>query len=114
MNLSDKKCLPCQGGVEPFDATKIKQWLKFVAPGWSNQNSHHISRELTLKNFKQVIALVNQIAELAEHEGHHPDLLIHGYKNLTITIYTHKINGLWDSDFILAAKIDKLIHDFKG
>jgi 4a-hydroxytetrahydrobiopterin dehydratase len=66
-----------------------------------------------LKNFKEVVALVNQIADLAEKEGHHPDLNIHGYKNLTITIFTHKINGLWDSDFILAAKIDELINDFE-
>ncbi len=114
MNLADKKCIPCQGGVEPFKADKISEWLKFVAPGWSNQNNHHISREVALKNFKQVIALVNQIADLAEEQGHHPNLLIHGYKNLTITIFTHKIDGLWDSDFILAAKIDKLINDFKG
>jgi 4a-hydroxytetrahydrobiopterin dehydratase len=113
MNLSQKKCIPCQGGVEPFDAIKISQWLEFVAPGWTNEKNHHLSRKLTLKNFKEVVALVNQIADLAEKEGHHPDLNIHGYKNLTITIFTHKINGLWDSDFILAAKIDELINDFE-
>lgn len=113
MSLADKQCIPCQGGVEPFDEQKISQWLEFVAPAWTNQDNHHIRREIVLKNFKQVIALVNQIADLAEEQGHHPNLNIHNYKNLTITIFTHKIDGLWDSDFILAAKIDKLINDFK-
>lgn len=114
MSLADKQCLPCQGGVEPFKADQVVDWLKKVDPAWTSHDNHHISRELTLKNFKEVVTLVNQIADLAESQGHHPDLLIHNYKNLAITIFTHKIDGLWDSDFILAAKIDKLINDFNG
>lgn len=76
----------------------------------SREGTHQLKRELTLKNFKEVIALVNQIGELAEHEGHHPNLYIYSYKKLRVELYTHAIGGLSMNDFIMAAKINEIVN----
>lgn len=113
MSLADKTCLPCQGFVKPFDKDAVNEWMGKIDTDWKQIEHKKIYRKVELKDFMAAVAMVNKIAELAEEQQHHPDLLIAGYKNLTITIYTHKIDGLWESDFILAAKIDKLIDGLK-
>lgn len=110
-DLTQKHCVPCEGGTEPLSNEKEEIYLSGV-PGWSinrNTSVHAITRNVARKNFKDAVTLVNQIAELAESEGHHPDLCLHNYKVLSITLTTHAINGLSENDFIMAAKINELI-----
>jgi len=110
-HLSKGHCLPCEGGVAPLTNTEEDLYHSSVEH-WDierSQTPHVLTRTIKAKNFKDVISLVNVIAELAEAEGHHPDLNLHDYKQLTITLSTHAINGLSLNDFILAAKIDEVV-----
>lgn len=106
--LRAKKCVPCEGGVPrltPAEAEEQQSKLK----GWEVvHNGERIRKEWILKNFMAAIRFFNKVAEVAEAEGHHPDLHIVGYRNVTIEIWTHAIGGLSENDFILAAKIDEL------
>jgi len=104
--LSDKKCVPCKGGVPPLEEAVQKQLGKEV-PKWTVERGHHLLREFTFSNFVKALAFVNKIAVIAEEEGHHPDIYL-AFGKVRIEIWTHKIDGLTESDFILAAKIDKL------
>ncbi|MBU1039232.1 4a-hydroxytetrahydrobiopterin dehydratase [Patescibacteria group bacterium] len=108
-DLLSKKCVPCEGGVEPLTESQALDYLKLV-PGWVlATNIKSISQDLSFKDFKQTIAFINQLAELAESEGHHPDFTLHNWNKLNITLSTHAINGLSINDFILAAKINQLL-----
>lgn len=108
MNLTKKHCKPCEGGVVPFDPKNARVWLRNIK-GWKLvDEDKKIKKDFTFKNFVETIAFVNKVSELSEEEEHHPDLFIHSYKKLRITLSTHAIGGLSENDFILAAKIDKL------
>ena len=108
MNLAEKKCTPCDGGTSPFTQTEIDEYLP-QAPLWSlAEDIKSISRDFTYKNFTEALAFVNKVGELAEAEGHHPDIFLHDYKKVRLTLSTHAIGGLSENDFILAAKADKL------
>ncbi len=109
-DLSSKKCVPCEGNIPAFDIKEIHKYLKKV-DGWSvlqddNQN-FYIEKNFKFKNFLESQSFVNKIGEIAETEGHHPDILF-GWGYAKIKIYTHAIKGLAESDFVLAAKIDKI------
>jgi 4a-hydroxytetrahydrobiopterin dehydratase len=105
--LAAKTCTPCRGGVMPLDAAAAET-LRRQAPGWHlKDDAHRLERSWRFKNFKQAFALVGAVAELAESEGHHPDITF-GWGYATIVLYTHKIKGLHENDFIMAAKIDRL------
>jgi 4a-hydroxytetrahydrobiopterin dehydratase len=107
-DLSSRKCVACEGGVAPLSREEAAILLKQV-PGWKLAlDGKSIKRQYTLKNFMEIIHLVNKVAEIAESEGHHPDLHITDYRNLEINLSTHVIGGLSQNDFIMAAKIDKL------
>lgn len=108
-NLTQRHCVPCEGNEDPLTEQRENE-LHTAVPEWelSRSGMHQISREFTLKNFKTAIAFLNQIAELAETEGHHPNLRLHDYKKLDVELYTHAIGGLSENDFIMAAKIDQL------
>lgn len=105
--LAEKKCTPCQGGVEPLKSEQLTQRMKVLEPGWRIVDEKRLEREFSFKDFKQALDFVNRVGELAEAEGHHPDLYL-AYGKVGITLWTHKIGGLHDNDFILAAKIDRL------
>jgi 4a-hydroxytetrahydrobiopterin dehydratase len=105
--LADKKCVPCRGGVPPLKGKEIEDLHKSI-PAWSVVNEHHITRALTFTDFKQALKFVNRVGSLAEEQGHHPDILL-AWGKAEITLWTHKINGLTESDFIMAAKIDRLL-----
>lgn len=108
-DLIHKKCVPCEGGTKPLTRAEFQVYLDSVK-NWNVINDEKaIQKEFVLKDFKSVIELVDKIADIAESEGHHPDLNIHDYKKLTITLSTHAIGGLSINDFILAAKIDYLL-----
>ena len=104
--LSSKTCVPCRGGVPPLGGKELEEVAKQV-PGWKVIDGHHIARSFTFKDFREALAFVNQVGEIAESQGHHPDIFL-AWGKVVVTIWTHKIDGLTESDFILAAKIDTL------
>ena len=107
-NLTEKKCVPCEGGAKPLTQEEAAV-LHADIPSWTvSDDVRSIQKTFVLTTFVEVIAFVNKIADLAEEERHHPDLFIHDYKKLTITLSTHAIGGLSVNDFIVAAKIDTL------
>ncbi len=107
-NLSDKKCVPCEGGVAKMAKTEINNYLKLV-PNWNvNADYTIISRKFDFKGYYKTISFVNAIAWLANQENHHPDLEV-SYNCCLVKFTTHAINGLSDNDFICAAKVDKLL-----
>jgi 4a-hydroxytetrahydrobiopterin dehydratase len=105
--LADKQCVPCHGGVPPLKGNELQQVLKNV-PRWSVVNEHHLTRACKFPDFKQALDFVNKVGALAEEQGHHPDIFL-AWGKAEITLWTHKIDGLTESDFIMAAKIDRLI-----
>ncbi len=108
-DLIKRKCLPCEGGVPILPADMARHYTDAVS-GWSlAEDAKSISKKMTTKNFVKAMELVNQIAEVAEEEQHHPDLHLTGYRNLKIVLATHAIGGLSENDFIVAAKIDQLV-----
>lgn len=107
MNLSDKKCIPCEGGMPPLPPEEIQKYLPELGGKWEILDNKKIKREFTFKYFKEAIAFVNKIADIAEREGHHPDISIF-YNRVGIELSTHAIGGLSENDFILAAKIDTI------
>lgn len=106
-NLSQKSCTPCKGGVSPLKGTALVQLHNQLEKGWQIINEHHLEKEYLFPDFKQALAFTNQVGELAEQEGHHPDIYL-TYGKVKIHLWTHKIDGLTESDFILAAKCDEI------
>jgi 4a-hydroxytetrahydrobiopterin dehydratase len=104
--LADKTCVPCRGGVPRLNGKELAALHKSV-PQWNVVSEHHLKREFKFSDFKQALAFVNRVGELAEEQGHHPDILL-AWGKAEITLWTHKIDGLTESDFIMAAKIDRL------
>lgn len=104
--LSSKQCVPCRGGVPPLRGEEITPLLKQL-DGWNVVNEHHLQKQYRFKDFREAQVFVNRVGDLAEGQGHHPDICF-GWGQADITIWTHKIDGLTESDFILAAKIDEL------
>jgi 4a-hydroxytetrahydrobiopterin dehydratase len=108
MDLSEKKCIPCEGGIEPFNKKEISKYKKLIKDDWQvTTGNDKIFKEYLFVNYKHTMEFVNKVANLAEEEGHHPDLHVY-YGRVVIELWTHAINGLSENDFILAAKIDKL------
>ena len=111
-DLLDKKCLPCEGGVKAFDISEIHKYQKKI-DGWevikNQSNCYLLEKKFTFKNFLDSQNFVNQVGKISENEGHHPDITF-GWGYAKINITTHAIDGLSENDFILAAKIDKLIN----
>ena len=111
--LTQKKCQPCEGGVDPAPLDEVKQQLKKL-PGWYlTHDGQRIRKDWTVKNFMAGIDFFNRCAKVAEADGHHPDLHLAGYRNLSVELWTHAIGGLSENDFILAAKIDQLPIELK-
>jgi len=104
-DLADQKCVPCKGGVPPLKGEELRELHRLV-PEWIVTKEHHIHREYRFPDFKQALDFVNRVGAVAEEEGHHPDILL-GWGKAEITLWTHKIDGLTLSDFIMAAKIDR-------
>jgi len=106
-NLAEKTCVPCRGGVSPLTMAEARKLL-YQASSWTiADDASRIVRTFRFENFKEAMAFVNKIGELSETEGHHPDIAF-GWGYATVTMQTHKIKGLHENDFIMAAKIDRL------
>lgn len=111
--LVQKKCLPCEGGVDPCPLDEARQQLQSL-PGWTlTPDGQRIRKEWVVKNFMAGMRFFDQCARAAEEDGHHPDLHLVGYRNVAVELWTHAIGGLSENDFILAAKIDRLPIDLK-
>jgi len=109
-DLYKKDCIPCKGGVPSFNISEIHKYLKKI-DGWDvkkkESESYYIEKKFTFKNFLESQKFINQVGKIAEEQGHHPDITF-GWGYAIVQIFTHKIKGLVESDFILAAKIDKI------
>ncbi len=108
-DLSSKHCAPCKGGIPPLKGQKIVPLFKQLEKGWKIINEHHLEKEYTFPDFRSALAFTNRVGEIAEQEGHHPDIHL-AYGKVKIVTWTHKIDGLSESDFILASKCDQLFH----
>lgn len=104
-NLANKHCVPCRGGVPPLKGEGLAKLSKELGNGWIVVDEHHLEKTYAFKNFQEALAFTNKVGAIAEEEGHHPDLLL-SYGKVKIQLWTHKIDGLTESDFILAAKCD--------
>ena len=104
--LAEKTCVPCKGGTPPIQGRELEGLLK-QTPGWEAGKEHHLVRTFTFPDFKQALEFVNRVGEVAEEQGHHPDILL-TWGKVEITLWTHSIDGLSESDFIMAAKINRL------
>ncbi len=106
MTLADMKCVPCRGGTPPMEVTRARDMLAQLSPGWRLNQGGHLERTYPFKDFVQALDFANKVGAIAEAEGHHPDLHI-SWGKCGVEIWTHKINGLSESDFYLAAKTDR-------
>ncbi len=105
-DLASKQCVPCRGGVPPLKGAELET-LHRQLPSWQVVNEHHLEKSFHFPDFVQALAFTNRVGQLAEEQGHHPDIYL-TWGRVDIKIWTHKIDGLTESDFILAAKIDAL------
>jgi len=104
--LAEKTCVPCRGGVPPLTPEEIRPLAAQVSD-WTVVRHHHLERQFNFKDFREALAFVNKVGEIAEAQGHHPDIVL-AWGKVGVSIWTHKIDGLTESDFILAAKIDAI------
>jgi len=105
-DLASKTCVPCRGGTPPLKGEELDD-LRRQVPEWEVVEEHHLRRRFRFKNFREALGFVNRVGELAEEQGHHPGVSF-GWGYAEVTVFTHKIDGLTESDFILAAKINEL------
>ena len=106
MGLAEKQCVPCRGGVPPLKGEELRK-LQAQLANWQVVAEHHLSNTYLFSDFRTALGFVNRVGAVAEEQGHHPDLYL-AWGKVEIKIWTHKIDGLTESDFILAAKIDRL------
>jgi 4a-hydroxytetrahydrobiopterin dehydratase len=106
-DLAQMDCVPCKGGVPPLDEGEIARFLADLGGEWAVVDGHHIEKEYRFANFREALEFVNRVGELAEAVGHHPDIEL-AWGRVKLTVFTHKIDGLHESDFVFAAKADRL------
>jgi len=105
--LFEMECVPCKGGVPPLKGEDLRRLHSRLGPGWNVIAEHHLERSYKFKNFREALAFTNRVGELAEAQGHHPDISL-GWGRVQLQLWTHKIDGLTESDFVFAAKVDRL------
>jgi 4a-hydroxytetrahydrobiopterin dehydratase len=105
--LAEKECVACKGGVPPLKGEELARLAGELDGGWQVVNEHHLEREYKFKNFREALDFTNKVGELAEAQGHHPDIYL-AWGKVKLTMWTHKIDGLTESDFVFAAKTDRL------
>src|SRR5208337_5541796 len=108
--LADRNCVPCRGGVPPLTGSQLAEIHRQLADPaqWNIVNEHHLARAYKFPDFRSALAFVNRVGEIAEEQGHHPDIFL-AWGKVEITLWTHAIDGLTESDFIMAAKIDRAL-----
>jgi 4a-hydroxytetrahydrobiopterin dehydratase len=107
-SLADKECVPCKGGIPALKGAELKDFENQLQGGWRIVNEHHLEKEYKFKDFREALSFTNKVGELAKAQRHHPDIYL-AWGKVKLTIWTHKIDGLTESDFVLAAKADRLV-----
>jgi len=105
--LAEKECVPCKGGVPALKGGELDRLRRELKPEWKIVGEHHLEREFKFKDFREALDFTNRLGELAEAQGHHPDIYL-AWGQVKVTLWTHKIDGLTESDFVMAAKVDQL------
>jgi 4a-hydroxytetrahydrobiopterin dehydratase len=105
--LAEKECVPCKGGTPALKAEELQNLSRKLGGGWKVVNDHHLEKEYKFKNFRDALDFTNKVGELAERIQHHPDIYL-AWGEVKLTLWTHKINGLTESDFVFAAKVNQL------
>ena len=106
-DLASKKCIPCQGGVPPLKGDELDKLMTQLGNHWELVDEHHLRKTYEFSSFRESLNFTNRIGELAEDEGHHPEIHL-SFKKVTLEMWTHKIDGLTESDFVFSAKADTL------
>ncbi len=106
--LASEQCVPCQGGVPPLEGEALSELHAELGNGWKLVEGHHLEKEYSFADFREALGFTNRVGELAEQQGHHPDIEL-GWGRVLLSVWTHKINGLSESDFIWAAKADRVL-----
>jgi len=106
-DLAQKECVPCKGGVPPLKGDGLARFATQLGGDWRVINEHHLEKEYKFQNFRQALDFTNKVGELAERQNHHPDIYL-AWGKVKLTLWTHKIDGLTESDFVFAAKVEKL------
>lgn len=109
-DLAGKRCVPCRGGIPPLTGAELERIARQLGSGWQVVDEHHLEKEYRLANFREALDFTNSLGEIAETERHHPDILL-SWGRVHVTIFTHKVDGLTESDFILAAKFQQCWED---
>jgi 4a-hydroxytetrahydrobiopterin dehydratase len=107
-SLAEKQCVPCRSGTPPLKGEKLAALTKELGGGWRVVEEHHLEKDYTFKDFREALAFTNRVGEAAESENHHPDIFL-AWGKVKLTMWTHSINGLSESDFIFAAKADRAL-----
>ncbi len=108
--LAEKECVPCKGGIPALKGEDLAKLAKELGGGWKVIGDHHLEREYSFKNFREALDFTNRVGELAEAVGHHPDIYL-AWGKVKVTIWTHKVNGLPETDFVFAATVARLTGD---
>jgi 4a-hydroxytetrahydrobiopterin dehydratase len=107
-DLASRRCVPCKGGTPPLTGAQTAPLLRQLGGGWQVVDGHHLEKVYRFDDFRQALAFANRVGELAEEQFHHPDMHL-SWGRVVVTIWTHKIDGLTESDFVFAAKADRLL-----
>ncbi len=107
LDLSRLQCIPCRGGVEPLVKPAVSEYRKQLSDGWQIIDGKKLQKEFKFKNFREALDFTNNVGQLAEQQGHHPDIAL-SWGKVSVLLWTHKIGGLHENDFILAAAIDRI------
>ena len=107
-DLAAKACVPCKGGVPPLAGAELDALAAQLGNDWQVVDGHHLEKEYRFANFREALAFTLRVGELAEEQNHHPDVYL-AWGCVRLTIWTHKIDGLTESDFVFAAKADRLV-----
>lgn len=105
--LSEMQCVPCRGGVPPLEGKEVRRLHSELGGGWRVVDGHHLEKDFEFPDFRKALDFTNRVGELAEEQDHHPDILL-SWGRVRVTIWTHKIDGLTESDFVFAAKTEGL------
>jgi 4a-hydroxytetrahydrobiopterin dehydratase len=107
-DLASMRCVPCRGGVAPLAPEEIASYLGDLGNDWRVVEDHHLEKEYRFRDFREALDFTNRVGELAENVGHHPDIAL-SWGRVTLTVWTHKIDGLHEADFVFAAKADTVL-----
>lgn len=111
-NLAARECVPCKGGIPPLRGAQLDGLYGALGAGWRLVDEHHLEKDLAFRDYLRAADFTREVAELSQRNRHHPDITL-SYDNLKLVVYTHKIHGLHENDFILAAKIDEKIEEYR-